>query len=140
MADRIGVVSALPPDNEGRRLLLLDDGRSRRIEPGLTDDEIKTRFDLDLVIHAPRIPFCAGLLLDGPLAGTRNYTVNKLGNRAIYYLPPPPADDIPRPRQPGLVYEVVMLGVDGKPAELRYVTSAEVSTASGCPTLRRRPE
>ncbi|MFD3707185.1 hypothetical protein ACFWUP_28955 [Nocardia sp. NPDC058658] len=82
MADRIGVVSALPSDNEGRRLLLLD----------------------------------------GPLAGARRNAVNELGSRAIYYLPRPPAGDIPRPPQPALVYEVVTLGVDGKPAELRYVT------------------
>ncbi|MFD6391893.1 hypothetical protein [Nocardia sp. NPDC060259] len=122
MADRIGVVSTLPPDNEGRRLLL-DDGRTEHIEPDLTDDQIKAHFDLDRVAHAPKIRFCEGLLLDGPLAGTRNYSVNELGSRATYYLPRPPDGDFPRPPpQPGLVYEVVVLGADSKPAELRYVT------------------
>ncbi|MFC9664632.1 hypothetical protein ACFVJ5_30735 [Nocardia sp. NPDC127606] len=116
-------MSTLPPDNEGRRLLLLDDGRTERIEPDLTDDEIKARFDLDRVARSPKIPFCEGLLLDGPLAGTRNYAVNELGSRATYYLPRPPAGEIPGPLpQRGVVYEVVVLGADGKPAELRHVS------------------
>ncbi|TCJ99146.1 hypothetical protein DFR71_0118 [Nocardia alba] len=53
----------------------------------------------------------------------RNYAVNELGSRATYYLPRPPVADSPRSvPQPRVVYEVVMLGADNKPAELRYVT------------------
>ncbi|MFI0479670.1 hypothetical protein [Actinomadura sp. 9N215] len=119
MGERVGVVSAGPADDQGRkRWLLISDGSSERIDASLTDDQIKARFNLDRVTRAPKIEFCEGLLLNGPLAGTNAYAVNELGFHVQLTLPP---------RQPGgqmVTYEVVTLSTDGRPAELRYASEA----------------
>jgi hypothetical protein len=78
--DRVGVVSAVA-DAHGRRLLSISDGTIERIDPDLTDEEIKNRFGLDRLTHMPKIDFCAGLLLDGPLEGTLSYAINEAGPR-----------------------------------------------------------
>ncbi|MGN9844344.1 hypothetical protein ACTMTI_40090 [Nonomuraea sp. H19] len=109
-------------DAHGRRLLSISDGTIERIDPDLTDEEIKNRFGLDRLTHMPKIDFCAGLLLDGPLEGTLSYAINELGHRGTHYLPRTPTDAPPRtPPGAGLVYQVVKLGANGRPAELRHV-------------------
>lgn len=37
------------------------------------------RFDVDRIVHLPDIDFCAAIHLDGPLAGTLGYAVNRMG-------------------------------------------------------------
>jgi hypothetical protein len=120
---RVGVVSAVL-DAHGRCLLTMSDGAVERIDPALTDEEIKNRFELNRLTRMPKIDFCAGLLLDGPLEGTLSYAINELGHRSTHYLPRTPSDASPRtPPGSGLVYEVVKLSSTGQPAELRYVPS-----------------
>lgn len=114
MTDRVGVLSSRPTV-DGRSLLMLWDGRAELVEPGLADDELAIRFALDRIVHAPEIDFCAALHLDGPLAGTLGYAVNRMGFRTGFALAPRPG---------GLTgtYEVVKLSQDGQPAGLRFIS------------------
>ncbi|RSN15385.1 hypothetical protein DMB42_00505 [Nonomuraea sp. WAC 01424] len=119
MEERVGVVSAGPVgDQAGKRWLCISDGSGERIDASLTDDQIRVRFNLDRVTQAPKIDFCEGLLLDGPLAGTTAYAVNELGFLVQLTLPPR------RPGGPVVTYEVVTLSTDDRPAELRHAPEA----------------
>lgn len=59
--------------------------------------------------------FCAGLHLDGPLAGQVGYAVNEIGQRGEYFLPPYPVGG------PAAIYQVVRLAGGDRPADLRFV-------------------
>jgi hypothetical protein len=118
MVDRVGVISGRAVDQAGRFRLILPDGTIELIEPGLDDAEVLSRFDLDRVVHARHIDWCTVTHLDGPLAGTSGYAVNRLGHRVGFALPPRPG---------GLIgeYEVVKVSKGGRPAELRFVEQTE---------------
>ncbi|MEV0134549.1 hypothetical protein AB0H83_39580 [Dactylosporangium sp. NPDC050688] len=112
--ERLGVVSARPTDRNGRLLLTMSDGTSALIEPDLTHEQIAGRYRLDRVVTMPAIDFCAGIHLDGPLAGQTGYATNELGSRTRFYLPPQPGG-------PTGFYEVTRLATQDKPAEMRFV-------------------
>jgi hypothetical protein len=77
---RTGVVRARrTPD--GQRILILPDGGTARIDPGMTPDEIADRYRLDRVVVAPAVEWCTAVHLDGPLEGRHTYAVNRLGYR-----------------------------------------------------------
>jgi hypothetical protein len=86
--ERIGVIGARPASADGRRLLTMSDGTSELVDPQLTLEQLADRYRLDRVATAPAIHFCAAVYLDGPLAGQTGYTVNELGHRTQFALPP----------------------------------------------------
>ena len=114
MVDRVGVIGSRAVDESGRFLVLFPDGSAELVEAGLGDAELMVRFNLDRIVRAPRVDFCAATYLDGPLAGSAGYAVNRLGYRAGFASPARPG---------GLAgeYEVVKLSEGGRPAELRFV-------------------
>jgi hypothetical protein len=112
--ERLGVLSARPADKNGRLPLTMSDGTSALIEPDLTHEQIANRYRLDGVVTMPAIDFCAGIHLDGPLAGQTGYVTNELGSRTQFYLPPQPGG-------PTGFYEVTRLATQDKPAEMRFV-------------------
>ncbi|MCM0678295.1 hypothetical protein NCC78_27005 [Micromonospora phytophila] len=114
MDDRIGVLGSRPSGESGRLLLTLSDGSAELVEPGLSDDELRDRYGLDRIVHMPDLPFCAGTFLDGPLAGTTGYAVNRLGHRTEFMWPP-------RPGGRRGTYEVVELADGDRPAALRFI-------------------
>jgi hypothetical protein len=118
MADRVGIISSRAADEADRFRVLLPDGAVELVEAGLDDAVIMARFDLDRVVHAPHVDFCEATHLDGPLAGSSGYAVNRVGHRVGFALPPRPG---------GLTgeYEVVKLSEGGRPAELRFVEQSE---------------
>jgi hypothetical protein len=124
MSRRVGVLSARPR-SDGRSLLILWDGRTQLLDPGLPDEAITADFALDQLVHAPDVDFVPAIHLDGPLAGTTGYAINRLGYQADFALPP-------RPGGPTGTYELVKLSEHDEPAELRLLDFQ----AHG----RRRPE
>lgn len=108
----VGVLASCPAA-DGRLPLILPDGSVQLVEPRAADEELKARFGLDEVVHAPRIEFAAAVCLDGPLAGTSSYVVNRIGSRIRCSTREGPG--------PSATYEVVKLSGNGVPAELRFV-------------------
>ena len=106
-------VLASRPAADGRLPLILPDGSVQLVESAAADGELKARFGLDEVVHAPWAEFASAVCLDGPLAGTSSYVVNRLGSRIR----------CPMREGPGqsATYEVVKLSENGIPAELRFV-------------------
>ena len=112
--ERLGVVSGRPAGKTGQRRLIMSDGTSALVEPDLTHEQIAERYQLDRVVTMPAIDFCAGVHLDGPLAGQTGYATNELGSRTQFYLQPQPGG-------PTGYYEVTSLATPGKPADMRFV-------------------
>jgi hypothetical protein len=114
-------VGTLGAGDDSRRLYL-PGGRKVRVDADLDDETLAARFELDGIVRLPVI--CAAVHLDGPLAGQTGYTLNEIGYRTGFALPP-------RPGGPIGIYEVVKLSEDGGPAELRLVQVQQPSTATG---------
>ena len=109
MAERKGTLG--PADSLGRRYLILPGQVMRAVPPDATDDEIKSEFHLDRLVHSPRVVLSpsGGVCLDGPAAGmTLDYVTNELGDVAIDF-------------DGGLRYQVTSPGDERRPAELRHV-------------------
>jgi hypothetical protein len=83
----------------------------------MTDfEDIAEQYELDRVVTAPAINFCAAIHLDGPLDGQTGYAINELGHQIQIAQPP-------RPSGPIALCEVTRLATDDQPAELRLVVS-----------------
>jgi hypothetical protein len=114
--DRVGVVG-------GRRLakgtlrLILPDGQGRIVAADATDEELKSRYKLDRIVRMPLIDYSASINLDGPMAGDTSTVINQVGHRINFAMPTETGPTT-------ATYEVVKLGQDGRPAELRHVPQA----------------
>lgn len=123
MTSNVGTLSPVGDDGF-RRLILPGVHRVVQVEADVGDDALAVRFGLDGIVRMPVI--CSTVHLDGPLAGQTGYTVNEIGYRTGFALPP-------RPGGPTGIYEVVKLSEDGQPAETRLVDVQQ----SGAATARR---
>lgn len=125
----MGVITT-QPDAAGLVALTLWDGRRTKVQPSLSDDDIRGRCELDRLVRAHPIEIYSTVHLDGPLAATTGYTArDTIGYRMDVALPPRPGGAI-------VSYEIVQLSGYGEPAHARPVDGAQGGAVD---RLYRRP-
>ena len=101
-------------DGNGPRRLVLADGSLTRVDPSLTDDDIVALHGLDILRHAPKVPWGVGRCIDGPRRGETSFVVDELGKRVAMRH---------RVGEVGDVYDVVRTADESGFAALRFVSS-----------------
>jgi hypothetical protein len=107
---RIAVVTS--PDRSGRQVVVLPDERIVPYDVPLSDDELRAEYSVEEVRRAEHVPWCEGVLLDGPDQGRRVYAIDRIGAPVTVFSAPP--DD-----RRGRVYRVSRIG-NGGDAELTF--------------------
>lgn len=99
----------------GRRMMILPNDKVVYVPTESTDEQLRERFGVEKIVHAPKVVVWPGIYVDGPLAGRHAYVdVNEVGARSRFWLSEAEG------RRSGW-YKVTRIAENGRPAELRFL-------------------